>query len=187
MREREALIEAKNGSKQAAEEIINMYKPLVYKFSLNYFVIGYTDEDLRQIGFRSILNAIKMYDMERGVNFAAYIKITIINNFNVLVRDAKKLQGVGSLNLVNEEGFELMDLIESDENIEEEIIDKENIIELQKALNKLSKEEREYILFINQKNSGTITEYSKLTGVNYKKCIRMRDSIMKKLRKDILK
>lgn len=187
MREYDILIKAKNGDKKCKEEIIKRYTPLVYKFSLNYFVVGDTDEDLRQRGYVSILHAINMYDIEKGSNFTAYIKNTVINNYNVLVRNTMKLQGVSSLNRTNDEGFEILDLIESDENIENDIIKKENINELRRALNNLNEEEREFILFINQKNSGAIAQYSRTKQISYKKCIRMKDRIMEKLRGEILR
>lgn len=187
MREIDILIKAKNGDKKSKEEIIKKYKPIVYKFSLNYFIVGDTDEDLRQRGYEYVLRAIDMYDIEKGASFPAYIKNALTNNYNVLVRDTMKLKATGSLNTTNDEGFEILELIESDENVEEQIIMSESMNELKAALNKLSEEDRQFILFIHGKNSGAISEYSRMKGISYKKCIRMRDKIMTQLRREILK
>lgn len=187
MREIDILIKAKNGDKKAKEEIIMKYNPIVYKFSLNYFIVGDSDEDLRQRGYISILRAIDMYDIEKGASFTAYVKNAIINNYNVLVRNTMKLKATGSLNTTNDEGFEILELIESDENVEELVIMNETIEELRGAINQLDEEEREFILFIHGKNSGAISEYSRMKGISYKKCIRMRDRIITKLRSYLLK
>ncbi|SHK17787.1 RNA polymerase sigma factor, sigma-70 family [Clostridium cavendishii DSM 21758] len=176
------LIEAKDGDKKAILEIIEMYKPLVYKFSLHYFIVGYTDEDLRQISYQAILKSIKMYEVGKVGNFTMYVKASILNNLNVLVRNTMKLKGVTSLNVTNDEGFELMDNLEADTNIEEEYVYKEKIENLRKALSNFTEEEKEFILFIYSKNSGAIAEYSRIKDVDYRKCIKMRDDILKRLR-----
>lgn len=182
MKIQEMIKRAKQGDKDAKEEIIKKYMPLVIKNSFNIFISGYDMEDLKQLGYISILKAIDKFDLDKNKDFTAYVKQSIIKNYYYEIRKKARLGAESSINKTTEEGIEFEDMLESDCNIEEDFICKEDKMRLKKALRHLSKEEMEFINIMYGKGYGGITEYSKIKKVKYAESLKMRDRVLKKLR-----
>ena len=91
---------AKNDDNNAKEEIINMYYPLIVKEGKRIFLKNRTFEDIVQIGVISILNAIKLFDISRGVqSFSSYVLWSIKNGFINIIRSEAKYNDEVSLNV----------------------------------------------------------------------------------------
>lgn len=131
------------------EEIIKMYRPFIVKKARQIYINGYELRDLIQIGVLALIKAVKKYQLGRKFAFTTYAGTAINNAFNQELRKVidKKLDEKFkcSLNSLNKDGIEFIEILVSEENVEEDAIYKEKIIILGKALKKLSEEEREII------------------------------------------
>lgn len=177
---------AKEGDEEAREYIIRKYTPLVLKCSMSVYIVSYEQEDLRQIGYESILRAIEKFDPKKNSNFTAYVRQAIQKNYYNLIRKKSRTNYEASLNSTIAEGIELQDTLIDDFNLEEDAILREDMIKLRKALKILTEEEKELITIVYGKEYGGLTEYSNRKGINYNKCVRMRDHILRKLKEILL-
>ena len=180
--ELENLVElAKTGDKNAMEEILFRFKPLLIKLSKSTFIIGYESEDLIQVGYIFIINIIKKYDAKKGSSFTAYVSCALKNNFYNEIRNKVKLNTETSINAKVDGTAEIVDFISSEENIEEDLIKKESYALLREALKKLSTEEQELLSFIYFEN-GTITKYAQLKNIKYITCAKRKTRALQKIK-----
>lgn len=181
----ELIKSAKLGDEKAKEEILNRFTPLIIKYSRSTYICGYQEDDLIQIGYNSILDALKVIDINRNNSFVAYISAAVIHNYYCLIRSKCRCNAETSLNKPIGEGIELMDELEAKGNIEETLLQNEDLGELNEKLNMLSSMESELIDFIYFKER-TLKEYSKVKGISYSACAKRKERIIKKLRKALL-
>ncbi|MBV7271467.1 sigma-70 family RNA polymerase sigma factor [Clostridium sp. PL3] len=164
------------------EEVIKRYTPFVIKTARSIYVKGQEVEDLIQIGQASIIKAVNMYDTERENAFTTYVFNTIRRTLYLLIRSSVKDAKCCSLNTSNNEGCELIDVLAGDEDIEEEMIKKEEKAMLAKALRKLNEQEKEIIYwFYFEKRS--LREYASLKGIYYKTAGDRKKKALRKLKK----
>lgn len=178
----ELVLKAKNGDNEALVEIINRFKGFIYKTSKEIYINGYDTEDLLQIGYMSLINAVFKFDLNKNKNFTSYVSSAIKNNFYYEIRQKSRYNAESSLNKELDEGIEFIENLVSDENLEEKVLLKEDIYSLYKALKLLSPEERELINYVYFKH-GKLKEYSKIKNMNYVTCIKFKEKILKKLKK----
>ena len=180
--ELENLVElAKRGNKDALEEILTRFKPLLIKLSKTTYIKGYEEEDLVQIGYIFIINILTKYDSKKGTNFTAYVSCALKNNFYNEIRSKVKLNTETSLNAKINGTSEIVDFISSEEDIPEDLIKKETKTLLLKALEKLSTKEQELLKFIYF-NNGTITKYAQIKNVKYITCAKRKIRALQKLK-----
>ncbi len=182
----EIIKRGKEGDKDAQEEIVRRFMPLIYKTSHKVYIAGYEEEDLIQIGVESILKAVKKFDIEKSSNFTAYVKNAVENNYRFLIRGKVKGNYVKSLNEVQEDGFELEDHLPMDFNLENYVISNELKRKLRVAIGKLAPEEKEILYYAFYKEHGGLTEYAKLKGLEYSKAYKSKNSLINKLREYIV-
>lgn len=178
------LKEGKMGDKKALEELIKIHKGLIYKYSTRYFVKGYDREDLEQIAWIEFIKGVRTYDGRFGVDFVAFITILLRNKYGSMLKKKESLVKTSSLDAPIGEDITLKDSIEDDFSLEEDYEHREDIKDLKKAINSLDKEEREFLLFINEKRGNMQRYYEKhkdlmtFNAVRYKK-----KKILNKVRK----
>lgn len=173
---------AKTGDKNALEEILIKFKPLLIKLSRTTYIMGYEPEDLIQIGYIFIINILEKYDLKKGTNFTAYVSCSLKNNFYNEIRTKAKINTERSLNAKLNGGTELVELLVSEENIQEDLVKKETYGGLSEALKKLSKEEQELLNFVFF-NNGTVTKYAQLKNLKYITCAKRKKRALDKLKK----
>lgn len=180
------LIKAKAGDKGSMEEIISMFNPLVIKMATSTFIVGYDFEDLKQIGYLSIIKAVKMIDMSRNCNYTAYIYQAVKRNFYYEIRRKVKDQYVTSINKPSEEsGGELGDTIGSDFDLEENYMEKDELGRFIKIIASLDEDEKELIGYLLRHHKGGLTRYSEDKSMNYSTCIKKRNRIFAKIKKQL--
>ncbi|KZL94069.1 sigma-70 family RNA polymerase sigma factor [Clostridium magnum] len=176
---------AQAGDKKSLEQIIKMYKPFIIKKASQIYINGYEVEDLIQIGVMALMKAVNKYKVDRKVAFTTYAVTVIKNAFNEELRKviSKKWDEKFkcSLNNVNRDGLELMELLASDEDVEEEFILKEKITILKKALNQLTEDERELIDWFYFKNK-PLKEYGIKKGINMNTLAKRKGRVLEKLK-----
>ena len=179
---------AKNDDNNAKEEIINMYYPLIVKEGKRIFLKNRTFEDIVQIGVISILNAIKLFDISRGVqSFSSYVLWSIKNGFINIIRSEAKYNDEVSLNVYCKDtsDIEIVDsLIDENIDIENSVITSTFYDEILLALNKLDDEERGIIKFLYIDNERpNLSKYSRLCNKDYYYCSCLKKRALEKLRK----
>lgn len=177
------LQKAKNGDQEARLELINKYKPLVTKYSLKYNLKGFERNDLIQEGNVSILKAISKFDINRDPKlFDAYAINSIKNNYNNLVKTKVNINSESSLNIVNEEGYEIIDLILDAINIEEKVINESNRYALKESLCKLTDEELELLQIVYFEDGGNLNKYCKEKNISFYQGKKLLNKIIEKLK-----
>lgn len=178
----ELIIRAKEGDKMALEELMMKYKGLIIKYGNSVYINGYDKEDLIQIGYMSVMNAVNKYDFQKG-NFTAYVSFAIQKNFNYLIRGKARGNYVSSLDYYIEDEVQLVDIIKSEENIEGEYIKKEIKKIVHQCINELPVELRDIIDYHYIKNEGTLKKYSEERNINYRIVIKRKGQAIKLLEK----
>lgn len=176
------IIRAKEGDKMALEELMMKYKGLIIKYGNSVYINGYDKEDLIQIGYMSVMNAVNKYDFQKG-NFTAYVSFAIQKNFNYLIRGKARGNYVSSLDYYIEDEVQLVDIIKSEENIEGEYIKKEIKKIVHQCINELPVELRDIIDYHYIKNEGTLKKYSEERNINYRIVIKRKGQAIKLLEK----
>lgn len=188
MRDITLILLAKNNDKNSKQILIEKYLPLVKKEIKKYpFIDNYDYDDLIQYGILSILKAIKAFDVEKKTQFPSYVKFAVINNFAYLCRQNPSEKCATSLNIENEDGLEIIDLIEDNKSTEDIFINNYEDNRILKARELLSTEERQLFDFLMY--SGVrcpLKRYSEKYNIDYSKCIYQKKKLCTKLKKIFL-
>lgn len=176
---------AQSDDKKALEELIKMYKPFIIKNAMQIYINGYEVEDLVQIGIMALIKAVNKYQLDRKIAFTTYAITVIKNAFNDELRKviSKKWDEKFkcSLNNANEDGIEFMEILASEEDVEEDLILKEKITILRKALDKLTEAEREIINWFYFENK-PLKEYALKKGMNLNTVVKRKCRAVEKVR-----
>ncbi|WP_288222074.1 sigma-70 family RNA polymerase sigma factor [uncultured Clostridium sp.] len=184
---KELLIRAKNNDTKAKEDIINMYYPLIIKEGKRIFLKNRSFEEIIQIGVLSLLKAINLYDLSRGVqSFSSYALWSIKNGYITLLRYEIKYNDEISLNtFCKDSDIEIIEsLIDENIDIENSIVNSlynKNII---LAFNKLDYEEKDILNFLYIENEKpNLSKYCRLRNKDYYYCSCLKKRSLKKLKK----
>jgi RNA polymerase sporulation-specific sigma factor len=182
-----SVIRAKNGNREELLKILEQYKPFIFKTARDYNIKGYDTYDLAQIGYVSLINAVAKY--RSGSNtFSSYAFNTIKNAFRYAARLNSKFNTELSLNekVDNDAGMdiEFIDCIDSPENIEEDLIRREKILEVKRAVSKLPENELELVIMVYYSGASLAT-YAEKKGFSYHQAVRKKKKILEKLSKFI--
>lgn len=173
---------AKEGDEKSKEEIIKRFQPLTNKKIKNVHLKNYDLEDLHQEADRFILIAINKFNIEKSSNFPSYVKYTLFNNFNYLVRRKSRYEKETSLNKENDEGCELIEMVADNIDIENAFMTKEQNFELSSAIGKLPLDDQDMIDCVFFKG-WRINRYAKYRDIDSRAAYRKGANILKKLRK----
>ena len=64
---------AQGGDKDAYNKVIKEYTPYIKSLARKYFLVGAEMEDIMQIGFLSLCEAINRFNLESNVRFITYL------------------------------------------------------------------------------------------------------------------
>lgn len=150
----ELIKQAQNGDDKAFSELIKQYSPLISSIVRKYFLAGFEVEDLMQVGYISLIKAIKNYDDKNGANFSTYLYMVVQGDIKNEITKSQNnknatLNNALSLDLTledddDEEGYSPWAyLFVSDDSIEDEVIKEQKIKTILDTLKQnLDKEER---------------------------------------------
>ncbi|MDT8716115.1 sigma-70 family RNA polymerase sigma factor [Clostridium sp. 19966] len=181
----EIISKAKQGDREAVGEIIDMFKPYILKFTSSIFINGYDREDLIQYGYMSVIKAIKIYKEDSGINFSAYVKGAIKNNYYCEIRNLARKNYETSLDIEEEGGFRI-DLLTDPIDVEEEVEKRYTISNVKKILSELSLEDRKLISYHIKYGRGGISRYAKEYGKSLLNCSRRKDKLYKYIRERLM-
>lgn len=174
----ELALKAQSGDKKSLEDLTKYFKPYITKQAHCTYVKGYEMEDLIQIGYVSLMKAIKMYEPSNK-NFNYYVLASIKRNFYYLIRQESRHNTEYSMEFETGEGLTLQDGLEDTFDLEEEYLKKETYKRLRQGIEKLSKEEKEMIkwVYIDKKS---LKEYARMKGISYNQGrYRMKQTLQK--------
>jgi RNA polymerase sporulation-specific sigma factor len=178
------VIRAKNGNKEELLKLLEQYKPFIIKTASGYSIKGFDMYDMIQIGYVTLINAVSKYRVGSNT-FSTYAFNSIKNALRYTLRQNFKQSQDMSLNApLDSSGefvTEFMDLVESDEDLEEYIIKREELFELKKAVSRLPFDEIELIVMIYYTGL-SLKKYAEKKGLSYQQAVRKRDRILRKLR-----
>lgn len=172
--------EARKGSKEAMEEIINKLQPLIISSIRRYYNNVKEFEELIQEGNLMILESLKDYDFDKGVHFLGYIK----SNLKYLYLNKHKIKIHLSLNEPLGDGeLEMIDFLVSDaQPVLDILLEDEINLRLKEALEKLTERQREIIILYYVKNMSMDDIGNKL-GISYRTVVNIKTKALENLRK----
>jgi RNA polymerase sporulation-specific sigma factor len=174
------VLQAKKGDNKAMETIIEKFTPFILKQCKNIYIKGYEFEDLIQIGEISLINAVKLFEVEKKKDFAGYAICSIKNNYKSEIRQKCKFNYEISLNS-SDNIYNMIELFPSEEVIEEDYIRKMDAMQLYTSLRKLAKEDQELIEWVYLKQK-SIKSFAKIKNLRYETCVRRKKAILMNLR-----
>lgn len=179
----EVLLErAKIGDSSAAEEICRRFNGMVVNICRSIYINGYTMEDMLQEGRVSLIKSINSYDLNSKYPFPAYAKGAVTKNFYYQIRSNVKKISCCSIYSSNAEGKLFIDMIPSNENIEENFIKNQQQVQLGKAIKRLSPKDKNIIIwyYIKGKN---LKEYAVKKKIAYRTAVYRKNRALHNLRK----
>jgi len=177
------VIRAKNGNREELLKILEQFRPFIIKTASQFNIKNHDMYDLIQIGYVTLINAVAKYRIGSNT-FSAYAFNSIKNGFRYAARSNSKYDQDLSLNTpVDSAGgitTEFIDCIEGTENTEEDIINRETILELRRAVSKLPSDEMELIIMVYYTKCPLKT-YADKKGLDYQQMVRKKNRILEKL------
>ena len=182
----ELIFRAQNGNSDAAYEIVKNYEGLIHKHASRFFISGYTTEDLEQVGRCVVLESILKFNEDAGSDFIFFISTNVKNKLGCIGNKKENREEKCSLDEPNRAGVIIGEILEDSCSIEREFIKKEMIEALLKALGTLTKEERDFIIYIF-KDRGNLTKYYKKhkDNLTFAQVRGMKKRILKRLKEQL--
>lgn len=188
--ELKTLIDYENGSIEARDKLIIHNLRLVVYVAKRYETNSYNLEDLISIGTLGLVKAIQTFKYDKNIKLATYASRCIDNEILMFLRKKAKLKNEVSLDeplKCDYDGNELLlgDIICENENlITDGIDDHEEKEELHKAIETLSKREKEILnmRFGLDGKEYTQKETAELLGISQSYISRLEKKIIKKLK-----
>ena len=173
--------ESIKGDDKSKYELVERFYPLIIS-SIKKYYNNYSEfEDLVEDGKLIVLECIKDFDVSKNVHFSGFVK-TRLRFFYLNKLNSKK--DIISLNQKNEEDTEMIDLLESEVDLEEEVINKDFSKRIQDLFINLSLKEREVIIEFYYLGL-TVEEISKLHNISYRTVLELKRRAHKKLREQM--
>jgi len=166
------------GDESAKYELVERFYPLIISSIKKYYNSYFEFEDLVEDGKVIVLECIRDFDKGKNVHFSGFVK-TRLKFFYLNKLNSKK--EILSLNQKNEEDTELIDLLESEVNLEEEVINRDFSNQIQELFKSLSLKERETIIEFYYLGLD-INEISKVHNISYRTVLELKRRAHKKLK-----
>lgn len=144
----ELLIRLRDGEDAIIEYIMNKYKNLVRSKAKSMYILGADSDDLIQEGMIGLFKAVRDYDSGRDASFATFADLCVSRQMYTAVQASRRQKHIplntyislyGSVG-TNHDGEEetLVNVLaaHSGQSPEELVIDRENVIQLEKTIEK---------------------------------------------------
>lgn len=179
------IIKAKQGDKNALEEILKTYKPLINNAAMRFYIYGYEDEDIKQLAILAIIKAVDKFDVTLSDLFPSYVKEAVRNTIYKEIDKATKVYFKDKISREIATFIDVKEIVDENENIQEDYIKKEGKKDLEKAISLLEEEERNLLreLYIERK---TLKYYSEENKLEYYKARYFKEKVIKKLKISLL-
>ena len=180
----EALVAAAKAENELSKEkLAEEFKPFILNLSCKTFISGYDIEDIQNECYKILFKCVSAYNLDRH-RFVGYAMSGIKNNINDLIeRSIKRSPTEGTEALILSDNLEHI-LPSQMDALDDMICNKTALELLGNAINSLSQEERELILFVYFRNSSLRT-YAYWKNMCYSTASKKKQTILNKLKKRI--
>ena len=146
-----------------------------------YHIKNYDEYDLVQIGYIALIRAVEKYN-EGSNSFSSYVYTAIKNAMRYTARENKKHLSNLSINasIDGQSSLDFTEFFQSNEDLENDYLEHEKTLELQRIISDLEPDEFELIFFVYY-NNFSLTDYAAKKGIPYSKIIRKKNFILEKL------
>lgn len=177
----EALVAAaKAENKLSKEKLAENFKPFILNLSSKTFINGYDKEDIQNECYRILFNCVSAYNLDKH-RFVGYAMSGIRNSINDLIeRSIKRSPLEGKEALILSDNLEYI-LPSQMDALEDMLWNKIASELLKNAMDSLSQEERELIIFVYFKNSSLRT-YAYWKNMCYSTASKKKQTILNKLK-----
>ena len=179
------IIKAKQGDKNALEEILRKFQPLIDNTARSFYIYGYEDEDIKQLAVLAIIKAVDKFNISLSNSFPSYVKETVRNTIYTEIDKATKVYFKDKISREIATHIDVKDIVDENINIQEEYIKKEGRKDLEKAISLLKEEERNLLKELYVKNK-TLMSYSEENNMEYHNARYRKEKIIKKLQLNLL-
>lgn len=171
----------KNKDMDNADIVVESYKPLLISAINKFYNKPHLYEELLQEGYLEICEAILDFDESKNIYFSGYLKSRIY--YFYLGKNNKNYDYIPlDMKINSDEDFSLLDIIPDSLNIEEDYILKERKEIIKKAINSLTKRQKEIILDFYFNNMSMV-EIAKKYSINYRTVVNTKVNGLKKMKK----
>jgi RNA polymerase sigma factor (sigma-70 family) len=173
---------AKNGNEEDLLKVLKQYKPFIFKTARSFNIRNYDIYDLEQIGYMAIINALSKYRTGSST-FSSYAYESIKNAFRYTARQNSKHERELSLNCALDPysiGTEYINCIDSQENLEDDVLKTEEAREVKRAVSKLPPQEMELVMMVYYKGL-SLKDYAEKKGMTYYQASKKKDYVLYKL------
>ncbi|MBC8062094.1 MAG: sigma-70 family RNA polymerase sigma factor [Clostridiaceae bacterium] len=180
----ESLVElAKANDKNAKEELMMKFTPLILNLSKKSFVNSYEFADIKNECYHTLFKCVSVYNLDKH-RFVAYSTNAIKNSINLLIRVSIRRNTAEGPEAFILDG-KLENTICSDlEDFDSLMLNKLYTNRLNAALKTLSPIENELVKYVYfQKHS--LKKYSQFKGISYPLVITMKNEILYKLKRNL--
>jgi RNA polymerase sigma factor, sigma-70 family len=177
---------AKTGNSESLTKLLLQFKPFIFKTAKDFNIKNYDEYDLVQIGYIALINAVDKYDTSKH-SFSSYVYATIKNAMKYTARSNTKHKLTLSINasIDGQNSIDFTELLESNQNIENDFLEHEKIVQLQKIISDLEPDEFE-LIFLVYYNNFSLTDYAAKKKVSYHKIVRKKNAILEKIKGRLL-
>ena len=177
---------AKLGDSESLTKLLIQFKPFIFKTSKDFNIKNYDEYDLVQIGYIALINAVDKYDTSKH-SFSSYVYTTIKNVMKYTARSNNKHKLTLSINasIDGQSSLDFTELLESHENLEDDYLEHEKIVGLQKIISDLEPDEFE-LIFLVYYNNFSLTDYAAKKKIPYHTIVRKKNAALKKIKGRLL-
>ena len=178
------VIRAKEGDCDAVADILDRLKPLLISSIRRYFNDYRQYDDLIQDGNLMVVESVNDFDPSKGVHFLGYIK----SKLRFMYLNKHKIRVHSSLNkTIGEGSVEIVDLLVSEgKDIVQMLADDEDLNILKRAMDKLTKRQRQ-VIELYYIEGISMVDIARLLGLSYRTIINTKVVSLDKLKREILK
>jgi RNA polymerase sporulation-specific sigma factor len=177
---------AKLGDSESLTKLLIQFKPFIFKTAKDFNIKNYDEYDLVQIGYIALINAVDKYDTSKH-SFSSYVYTTIKNVMKYTARSNNKHKLNLSINasIDGKSSLDFSEFLESRENLENDYLDHEKVVELQKIISDLEPDEFE-LIFLVYYNNFSLTDYAAKKKIPYHTIVRKKNAVLEKIKNRLL-
>ena len=190
--ERRYLEKASKGDLEARNVLIERNLRLVAHIMKKYYAADADQEDLISIGTIGLIKGITTFDVSKGARLATYAARCVENEILMYFRSQRKCAQDVSLSDYIETGTDgaalsLMDVVSEDGDLLEQVVQKEDVLRLRKAMDACLTEQERLVIRLRYGLDGEKPhrqrEVAAVTGISRSYISRIEKRAMEKLRR----
>lgn len=175
-------IHAKNGNKEAIEQVIKTVEPFIFKQCRKLRLKDYDFDDLCQISYLAVLKALPKIHDKHLDSAPSYLMKSIHNALKYEARRVLSKPEESSIENEDHDGIPYVEKLVAKENTEKIFFQSQSQWKIREAYKSLTTEERHILSFYIEDPYGGIKRYAELFKKDYRKSRYLKDKTLKKMK-----